>query len=145
MVEKFESRFAARSFEDTPEIAGQRPFNDDSLFSIGVIHLDANAMQEGAIEGIFLFEKTVGRGVTIFFVAKHRVPYGSEVPPNLMRAPFFRNHAKHAVAAGDREAPKARTGRQWFSILFKISGDGAFRRRDSTNARQVDAPRRRRA
>src|SRR5262249_17423717 len=84
LVEETQDGRTRRALERGTEVPWKSRLDEELRAGAGVRDLDANEVQEGAVEPVLLFEVAVRRHVAIAFVAEDRMADGCEVPPRLM-------------------------------------------------------------
>jgi hypothetical protein len=144
MVEKSKGPGATRPFEHRAQVAGERRFDHQSHARVGVINLDAYAMEEGAVEAVLFLEEAVRRRMTVPIVAEHGMTDGGEVATDLVGSALLRDDSQDTVAACYREP--SIPGPRWVQvpIFSQIPGDRALRRCHASRSRDVDFSRERR-
>ena len=142
VLEEAQRARAARSLEHGAQVARHRGFDDEALVLRRVVELEANAVQERAIERVLLLEEAVGGRVAVAIVAEDRVADGREMAADLVGAPLLGDDAQHGVAARDSEAAVAGACRIHLSVFAQLARDRALARRHAPRACDVDFARR---
>ena len=126
LVEEPQRAGTARALENCPQVPRQRGLEDLTDPCVRMVHLDAHAVHECAVEAVLLLEVTVRRGMSVAVVAQHGMAHSGEVAPELMRPGLLGDHAQDAVSGRDRQAAVAGARRVDGPSIAQVAGDGPF-------------------
>ncbi len=99
VIEEAEGAGPARAFEHAAKVARERRLDDQPQPRVRVEELQADAVEERAVQRVLLLEEAVRRGVPVAIVAEHGMADRGEVATDLMRAPLLGHDPEHRVAA----------------------------------------------